>query len=334
MMAKATGILLESVGESFADDFNGYGEKVSFGGIILSAPASEIVGYAESVYFTTRIPGTSSDPHSTITPSIPGDLATGGIVFDSAGDFVTRSDFVLHYNQCGVICMFGEDGSPDFDSVTSFTPDGACIVGDSYMTGNLVVEQTAIAGKDFVSSEGHFYSGIGGSVSVGGQSVASGNVACGQAFEAGMVLWAGASYQRTMEDSWYSPGEAGHSGTMQNIGFSYRTNEDYGFVDNPYTLSTPRWATMCGGNNLPPDSWSDSGGSGSDTAPFPGTGQSIYVITTLPSTLMDIESSNEYECYNVAATRNPDEQNYTDPDYGTAGENDVFTYPAIGRKEE
>ena len=257
------GVIIESRATAPNYTFGVPGEDAQHSGIILKAPQSEIVGLADSIYLRTGIPASVGDlPMAMLGDPIaptPGDIVLDASNGDS--DVITRSDYVKHFNRCGVAMMW-PDSSPD--TVTIFTPGGAVIYGDTFVDGVLVNNGDLVTGGNIVA---------GGTLSEE-DDAASGSVDTGTGFETTLQTWAAGCYTDQVDTNWYGAGRPGADATIVKMWASMRTTADYGTT--AYLVMEPYWAqiTRATGGSVP-DTWTEEGladGSsyGSMQYPFPG----------------------------------------------------------------
>jgi len=258
-------------------DFSTVGEGAYHTGIIMKAPNTEIVGWGQSIYMRTGIPSGKHDGVSTVG-SIP---KKGDICLDALGksDIVTRSEFVKHFVRCAVAHIFRDKGGR---AVNFFTEEGATMCGDVYNDGDHVSFGSVITKKDFLTSEGHFFSSAGGYVSKL-DSASAGTIAdaiqAGHSHELALITWSVQRYNIDLATMWYGEGRPGNEDLIKSAWTSLRVEDDY-YCKSFFHFEN-RWQQMArlggaGGTTT----WTEISvetnktGAGSaditDTMPFPG----------------------------------------------------------------
>jgi hypothetical protein len=268
-------ILLDCRSSGIQYDFRTVGEGIEATGIILKATETELLSYANSMYFRTNIStsknnGSASAP----TPNKPGD-----IVFDTDGenDIISRGRFVKHWVSCGVVHMFPDE--PSTSAVNLFTADGNTLGADLFVDGDTLVYDSLIVGDNGMCCQGHWYSDYGGQVgklAAGMSSAVCTAINAGHNFEANLETWADNSYTTDMTNMWYQAGRPGNQTVIESMWASMRIVDNY--KTDSWYMYEPRWQQLDRLNGGPTtETWTendvasnDAGGSYPQTQPFPG----------------------------------------------------------------
>lgn len=280
---KATtgGVLIESKTRGIEYDFSQPGDDTRFNGILLMAPSANVVTHSKSLYLKTG--------------SDNGAVERGGhIMVDSQNgeqDMIVRSRNFYHYlEQAGSLFhFFGQDD--ETQKANYFRKDF------SLLSGRLATERDFIAG--------------GGILCEGNILVAKGHIATEQATRMTFPVVAPLKEDdqnkikdaikslRTAIDtdipdaandirdnviqvSWLDDKRAGNEDELVFMGFSFRTDENYG-VDK-FELHEDRWQQLARLGNQKTDTWTETGVKINVapfiTYPFPGkkwlTDEAVY----------------------------------------------------------
>lgn len=150
------GVLIESRATAPVYDFEQCGEDITFGGVVLRAPDSEVIGMARRIYMRTA----GSD---VFTGGYDG--PAGPIVFDAGrgtAEIVTKSNNIYQYvGDGGAIYQFFRNQADD-DTVQSnyFSKDFTLLTGPLGCDGTMLVDgkdngASFVARGHIISSEGH-----------------------------------------------------------------------------------------------------------------------------------------------------------------------------------
>ena len=274
------GVFIESRGEYSTDSgesiygWQTVGEGAEHTGIVLKAKNSEIIGWGRSVYFMTKMDNCLGKDQGQSDPGTQ--PKTGDIVFDTKGegDVITRSKFVKHWAQCGVMHAFPAGATTR--QVNMFTEDGTTLCNDVFIDGDLLNYGSHLARNDIISCQGHFASSTGGMVAKGSMTSVCNAIDDGHTYEADLRTWSTAKWAIDLQAMWYSTGRPGNPDVVQSAWFDLRVQEDY--KSNAFTLWEARWQQMARENGDSLNEWEEnpvasnevSPSTWENTYPFPG----------------------------------------------------------------
>ncbi len=240
---KEGGVLIESRAKSPIYKFEECGDDVIFGGIVLRAPKAEVVGLGERIYLRTGGGGSSIKP--------------GNITIDAGkgeADLVTKSNNMYNYvgRNGQILQFFRQSADDDTKKANSFSKDFTLLCGpigsdrDIILGGNVLCKGSVICGD----SNSHIFTGL---AAKGMMFVAPCDGDC-----AGIVLPALDTIKQLVEQTlpklgdtiddqmleqlWYGSGRPGNAKTMDEMEFSFRTDEQYKIPD--FLLFEDRWQQM------------------------------------------------------------------------------------------
>lgn len=265
------GVLIESRATSQNYDFEKAGDDVRFGGVVLRAPESNVVGIAHQIYMRTGGGG------STIQP--------GNITLDAGKgekDIVTKSNKIFHYvGQSGEIFhFFRASADDDTQKANLFSKDFTLLSGPCGVGGDLIADGNVVGRGNLVATRGHVFTEqayTNGTIFVGPcNEECQGKV--NEAIEkveqyVDVVLpdIADMIDSTYLEQLWYGDQKAGNTRVMDIMEFSFRTDAQYRIPD--FMLFEDRWQQMARLSGKIPERWTEKGVKSKiagETYPFPG----------------------------------------------------------------
>jgi len=264
---KNGGVLIESRASTESMDFASpkTGDEVSFGGIVLRAPDSNVVAQSQNVYLR------SGGGESRIKP--------GTITLDAGKgetDIITVSNNIRHYvGKDGQISHFFSRADIDEPQIGNlFTGKENVLAGTTYVEGDIYATGGLMA-PEFLYSYG--------TVTGRDMFVAPCKDECHQALQEAankitdyvrnkLPDYARKEYESKLENRWYGEKQAGNDTVLDIAGFSFRSDKDYR-VDSDFELFEDRWqqyARIAGQNT---GTWKEKSvldGNGVESWPFPG----------------------------------------------------------------
>lgn len=274
---RSGGVLIESRAKSPIYQFEQPGDDVIFGGIVLRAPKSEVVGLAKNIYL--RSGGGDSKT-----------IERGVIMLDAGrgeSEIVTKSkDFFQFVGKGGRILQFFRDSAEDdVKAANLFSRDNTVICGPLYCDKDFVSDGNALIDGNVIcaAERSHIYTGLADSQ--GMLYVAPCNSDCQDAIQPALetvrkyireiLPKLGDDLEKSLlQQLWYQDGRPGNADVMDKAEFSFRTDEQYKVSD--FLVMEDRWQQMARLYTGIPKTWTEkkvkniSGISGSETWPFPG----------------------------------------------------------------
>lgn len=257
------GVLIES--KSQGSDYAGWegnvGEDVRSAGVMIKAAASGVAVWSDFLYARTGVDG----------------RAGSGIHLDSGkgeGDVVVNARSMTRWLQTSAADYFG--GSQVQNAVVWGTT-GNAIGGGVSVDGNVVLTGGLTAGKSIASASGHVSSALSASYDgkVGelkDESLEQSRQAVDDVtrFQTESRTDGGARYTSTWDDGDYGEGGAGADGTVAAVGFSFRTEAQYGTAD--FQMPEARWQQLARLAGSSGTVWSEFPvvKGAEETYPFPG----------------------------------------------------------------
>lgn len=271
--AKQGGVLIESRAKSPIYEFEKCGDDVIFGGIVLRAPKSEVVGLAKNIYLRTG--GGDSET-----------IEKGVIMLDAGrgeSEIITKSNnFYQFVGQRGQILQFFRDKvEEDTKKANLFSRDNTFLCGPIYSDNNFVTGGNVLIRKNFIAADenSHIFTGA---ASKGLLFVAPCDADCRDVVEP--ALDTVESYLRKilpefgdniekqlLQQLWYQTGRPGNGKIMDTMEFSFRTDEQYKVSD--FLVMEDRWQQMARIANETTKKWTEkkvTNVSCGETWPFPG----------------------------------------------------------------
>lgn len=230
------GVLIESRSSAKEYDFEKCGDSVMFGGIVLRAPKSNIIGLGNHIYLRTG----------------GGDIEKGTITLDAAkgeADIVTKSRNIFQFvTRSGRIYQFF--GMTDYQKANMFSEEL------SLLAGRLGTERDIIAGGGLLCqgsvlvSKGHI---VTESASRGAIFVAPCDKDCQDQINEGIdkirglidddiPKMAGKIDEQMLSQLWYGEKRPGNDRVINIMEFSFRTEDDYNIDD--FLLYEDRWQQL------------------------------------------------------------------------------------------
>ena len=271
---KPGGVLIESRATSPVYKFEECGDKVVFGGIVLRAPKSEVVGLAKNIYL--RSGGGDSKT-----------VERGMIMLDSGrgeSEIVTKSNnFYQFVGQKGQILHFFRDKiEDDVKKANLFSRDvtfmcGPLLCNEDFVSGGFALIQKSVLVAD---ENGHIFTGAAGK---GLLFVAPCDDDCHDKIDP--VMTDIKRYQEQvlpelgdkiekeqLQALWYQEGRPGNGKIMDSMEFSFRTDDDYG-KDFKFLVMEDRWQQLARLYGSAPETWTEKPVKNTacgETWPFPG----------------------------------------------------------------
>jgi hypothetical protein len=264
------GVLIESRAQSQQYDFERAGDDVSFGGVVLRAPNSNVVSVAHQIYLRTGGGGSA--------------IAPGNITIDAGrgeADLVTKSDQLFHYiGQQGQIAHFFRASADDqTQKANYFSKDYTLLTGPLGVAGAVSADGNVACRGNLIATQGHVVTEQAKSKNY---RVDPCEDACKTAVDEGIqkindyttkvLPQLGDSIDNTyLEGLWYDAQQPGNTRVIDIMEFSFRTDEQYKVFD--FMLFEDRWQQMARLANKVPERWTETGVKSKvagETFPFPG----------------------------------------------------------------
>lgn len=246
------GVLIESRANYSVYDFERCGEDILFGGVVLRAPHSEVVGMARRIYLRTA----GSDVFTGGDDPGP----AGPITLDAGrgtAEIVTKSKNIYHYvGDGGAIFQFFRNQADD-DTVVSnyFSKDFTLLNGPLGVDGTVLVDgvdngASFVARGHIISSEGHIITeeAARGSVFVwpcDGKCQKQVNKAVEQTrkyIEEILPKIGERIDDEQLKKLWYDEKRPGHNRVMDIMEFTFRTTKQYSA--EKFKMWEDRWQQM------------------------------------------------------------------------------------------
>lgn len=263
------GVLIESRSQSQTYDFEQAGDDIKFGGVVLRAPKSNIVGVAHQMYF-----GTGSED-SSITP--------GSITLDAghgSSDIITKAQAMYHYvaENGEILHFFQNNADAPVEKTNMFRKDYTLMCGPLGLDKDIILKGNVLCdGKlGFLASQGNH---IG---KKGSQFVIPCDAGCAKSINEAIDKLTGYISKELPElgtnvqesylgQLWYDDKQPGNPRVMDIMEFSFRTDEQYKIED--FMLYEDRWQQMARLAGAEPDKWTEKAVTSKvagETWPFPG----------------------------------------------------------------
>ncbi|NDD52780.1 hypothetical protein EBZ39_02695 [bacterium] len=262
------GILLESRAANRDYDFEKCGDDVSFGGVVLRAPNSNIVGVGNQIYLRTAY---GSRP----------ELKPGEIVLDAGQgqrDIITKSNNIFNFvNREGAVYQFF--GLTDAQKANMFSEQVSLLSGLVGTESALFVGGGILSDASIFVKSGHIFTD---SAAKGGWFVSGCDDDCKKQVDAALSkirklidkelpILGGKIDQSLLETQFWGEKKPGNENVIDLMEFSFRTEEQYG-VKN-FLLYEDRWQQMAKLSGETTKKWTERGVSSKicdETYPFPG----------------------------------------------------------------
>lgn len=264
------GVLIESRATSPTYDFDRCGDDVKFGGIVLRAPKSEVVGLGKNIYLRTGGGGSSIPP--------------GNITLDAGkgeADIVTKSSNVYQYvGQNGQIMQFFRaSADDDTKKANLFSQDLTLLCGPVGTDRDFITNGNILANGSVFCTKGHIFTEV---AARGTQFVAPCDGECQSQVQQGIDIFkelidtvlpniGDTVDEQMLEQLWYNEQRPGNAKLIDKMEFSFRTDEQYKIPD--FLLYEDRWQQMARLYGSVPKKWTEKAVTNSTcgkTWPFPG----------------------------------------------------------------
>jgi hypothetical protein len=273
---KQGGVLIESRAAAPTYNFDEPGDAVTFGGIVLRAKESEVIGLGKNIYMRT-------------TGGYGGTGAQAGcITLDASlgdGNIVTKSRNIFQYADTlgGFYQYFRNFKTPGAARGVAniFTRQQTLLGSKLYVNGAVTGDGKAdgyafLARGHIVTNKGHIFTQNGGMVAPC-QGDCSGKI--NEAIEK-IKAFAAIELPKILTEIdaevwaalWYNANRPGNADTIKKLEFSFRRDEDYR-VDNDFAVFEDRWQQYARLAGQSPGLWEErpvKTGAGIETWPFPG----------------------------------------------------------------
>ena len=264
------GVLIESRSKLQDYDFENAGDAVKFGGVVLRAPNSNVVGLGHQIYMRTGGGGSSIQP--------------GNITIDAGrgeADLVTKSNRIFHYvGQSGQIFHFFRSSADDVTQKANFfSKDFTLLCGPAGIDGDVIADGNVACRGNLIATEGHVFTeraremnyfvapcegDCPGQVNQGIEKIED-------YIESLLPAIADTIDSTYLEKLWYGEKKAGNARVMDIMEFSFRTDAQYKIPD--FMLFEDRWQQMARLGGKIPERWTETGVKSKiagETYPFPG----------------------------------------------------------------
>ncbi len=257
------GILLESRGKRTNYDFEKCGDDVSFGGVVLRAPRSNVVTLAKDIYLRTG----------------GGKVESGDIFLDASmgeKDIITKSNDIHHFvkEEGRIYQYFGGREVGGTEQANMFSKKFNLLGSKTSVGGDIYVDGKYLGADSILINKGHIITEKGGpAVPCQGDCKKDIDKFFLEVrdFTEFKIPEAGNAIDQANEVKWYLKERAGNERVMSILEFSWRTDEQYKIQD--FMLYEDRWQQMAriGGKTV--KRWTEKPVVNSvcgETYPFPG----------------------------------------------------------------
>jgi hypothetical protein len=264
------GVLIESRATAPTYDFEKCGDVVEFGGVVLRAPKSEVVGLAKNIYLRTGGGGSSIPP--------------GNITLDAGkgeADIVTKSSNLYQYvGRSGSIMQFFRDSADDDTKKANlFSQDATLLCGPVGTDKDFITNGNILANGSIFCTKGHIFTEL---AARGAMFVAPCDGDCQSQVQQGIDTFTelvdtilpdigDTIDEQILEQLWYKETRPGNAAIMDSMEFSFRTDEQYKISD--FLLYEDRWQQMARLYGNIPKKWTEKPVTNTKcgkTWPFPG----------------------------------------------------------------
>ncbi len=326
------GVLIESRSSKTEYDFDKAGDDVRFGGVVLRAPKSNVVGLAHQVYMRTG--GGDSG------------IAPGNITIDAGrgeASLITKSNDLYHYvGESGAIGhFFRASADSETQQANYFTRDYTLLAGPMGLDGALIANGLVIANGSVIAAAGAMVA------DQGSPYVAPCDNACKSQVDSALeeirqyadqiIPDAADLIDKTYLDGlWYSEKRPGNSDTIKKIEFSFRTDTQYKVPD--FLLFEDRWQQLARLAGKIPAEWKEKPvktAAEGDTYPFPGrkklTEEDVFV--TQDFTIVENSGGKLRDKKRNSGTGGLADE-YLDPKFDSSKKKKInAVYPIIGSSD-
>jgi len=260
------GVLIESRSSRSDYDFETCGDEVKFGGIVLRAPKSNVVGMAKNIYLRTG----------------GGGIENGPIILDAAKgeeDIITKSrNLYQFFEKSGKAFQFFGDNT-NYQTANMFSENFTLLIGPVGTSKDFIAGGAILCRNSILVANGHI---LTDAASRGAMFVGPCDGDCKSQVQAGIdqivtaieetIPGAGEQIDETyLSESWYTDKRAGNDRVMEIMEFSFRTDDQYAVPD--FLLFEDRWQQMAEIGGQTTKKWEEKGVKSKIcdmTYPFPG----------------------------------------------------------------
>lgn len=260
------GILLESRGKRLDYDFEKCGDDVRFGGIVLRAPNSNVIGLANNIYLRTG----------------GGGIKEGDITLDAAKgakNIITKSKNIYQFVEKSgkIFQFFGAENN--YRKTNMFGENMTLLCGPIGTESHFIAGGGILCRKSILVSDGHI---ITQAAAKGAIFVAPCDGECEDQINEGIDKISEAISETLPEageqideqyltEMWYGEKKAGNDKTISQLEFSFRKDDDYSIPD--FMLFEDRWQQLARMSGKEVEMWEEkpvSNKACTETYPFPG----------------------------------------------------------------
>lgn len=261
------GVLIESRASRKDYDFEACGDAVRFGGVVLRAPKSNIVGLANQIYLRTGSDG--------------GSIEAGEIILDAGKgtkNIVTKSNNIFNYVERGG-AVYHYFGMTDAQKASMFSEQITLLAGTVGTESTLITGGGILSDGTILVKKGHIFTQ---GAQQGTQFVLPCDGDCQSQVGAGIeeirkliddtLPETGAKLDNALlEMQFYGEKKPGNKRVIDTMEFSFRTDEQYAVPD--FLLYEDRWQQMADIGGQTTKKWEEKGVASKicdKTYPFPG----------------------------------------------------------------
>lgn len=260
------GVLIESRSDTTTYDFEKCGDQVDFGGIVLRAPKSNVIGMGKNIYLRTG----------------GGDVEKGNITIDASKgqeSIITKSSNIYQFveKQGKIFQFFGTENN--YRKTNMFSETFTLLCGPIGTESHFIAGGGILCRNNILVTNGHIATEKAGR---GAIFVAPCTGECKSKVEEGIdkiseaisetLPEAGEKIEEGyFEQTWYGEKRGGNERVMEIMGFSFRTDDDYNIPD--FALYEDRWQQLARLAGEEPETWKETGVASKvceKTYPFPG----------------------------------------------------------------
>lgn len=231
------GVLIESRATSPDYEFDGIGDDVQLGGVVLRAKNAEVVALAPAIYLRTV--GDEKTPAQDIT--IDCDRGKRNIVVNAHSQ--------MHYAQGGIYHFFGPEN--EIEAANMFSKDFNTLCAHTGVGGPIGVIGHVINQGWVLTAEGHIATELAEQFSyfvapLEGRALAEVKDYLGQidnVIHQQLPKIGDAYYDYNPEQLWYADKRPGNEAIINKIEFSFRTSEQYR-IANDFVVFEDRWQQL------------------------------------------------------------------------------------------
>jgi len=269
------GVLIESRAKSPTYNFDNPGDGVIFGGVVLRARDSEVIGLGKNIYMRT-------------TGGYEGTGAQAGVITLDAsrgsGDLVTKSRNIYSYVGLdgSIFHIFRKEADDSAVGANLFKKGQTFLNGPLYINGPVVADggdegYGVICRGGIYTNGGAVASRKGGVLapcppgSLCAQSIDNAIEQIETFIESDLPSKLNELDTETWAALWYDASRPGNASTIKKLEFSFRTDTDYRVPD--FELFEDRWQQMARLAAQKLDTWTEKPvltSAGVETWPFPG----------------------------------------------------------------